>query len=160
MSGNGMDAGMQGTQTDMVAGMAAVDACMASVGFLCRERREMRERADAGAMSYLEVKELCDMAHDFRAKALEAIKAYKQHRMDWMAQGHIKLSYRIVSIDIEHAHVADLVRVYKMVNADFHYCYDRYIASLSGKPQSLMPKYVQSGMDRHIRANAARRRAA
>ena len=159
MSGNGIDAGMQGPQTDMVAGMAAVDACMAAVGFLCRERAEMRERADAGEMSYIEVKELCDMAHDFRVKALDAIKAYKANRTQWMAQDHIKLSYRIVTIDIEHAHVADLVRVYKMINADFHYCYKHYIAALTGKPQSLMPKYVQSSIGRDVQ-DAVKRRAA
>ena len=119
-----------------------VKKCLGVAGFLCQERQNLRERADSGEMSYIEVKELCDMAHDFRTRVKNAINEYRVSRIDWMAQDHIKLSYRITTLDIEKMHVQDLIRIYRMVNSDFQYCYRQYMTALARDKTCLMPKYI------------------
>ena len=125
-----------------MSGVAEVKKGLGVAGFLCQERAEMRERADAGTMSYIEVKELCDMAHTFRARVAQAICEYRISRIGWMAQEDIKLSYRVATIDIERMHVQDLVRMYRMINADFHYCYRQYMAALAADKPCLLPAYI------------------
>ncbi len=121
----------------------------------------MSDRTNHGAWQYLEVKQMSDILVRQRDKARQALRDYRQHKRTHMAETDaiekLYLGYEGIFM---RDHLRDALRLYVMVNRDFHAAYNEYMKSLGGTANDAGAKSVTITLGHNVIPLSSRRKNA